>query len=104
MVQKIIINRGSSRFKFSQKALQFLHKNKVNGVVKQGKYNLKYNAVTTELRINPFAIKIVEELGRDASGELALLKVVKIPNNVKWHIAQLGNSEYVREDSREWWE
>ena len=102
MVQKIIINRGSSRFKFSQEALEYLHKKKVEGVIKQGIYKLKFNLVTIDLRTNKHAIKIVKDLGPGASGDLALLKVIEIPNNVKWHIAQLGNSEYIREDAREW--
>jgi len=48
-------------------------------------------------------IAIIEELGSEqASGELASLKIVQIPNNVEWEIHDYDGREYVAEKHRKW--
>jgi len=47
-------------------------------------------------RDDPLLIKVVEELGEDH------LKIVEIPFDVKWHIANYNGEEWVAEDHRVW--
>lgn len=55
-------------------------------------------------RDDPVLVQIVEELGHDADGYYANLKIVEIPDDVEWHIAEYdGGSEHVAENHRKWW-
>lgn len=47
-------------------------------------------------------VRVVEELGEAASGKFSSLKVVNIPDDVKWHISEYGGREHVAEDHRTW--
>ncbi len=53
-------------------------------------------------RTNPQLVAVVEKLGKAANGMCAKLKVVEIPDDVKWEIQEYDGREYVREESREW--
>lgn len=53
-------------------------------------------------RDDPYLVKVVKELGQAANGSHANLKVVEIPGNVKWHIAEYDGNEWVAEDHRTW--
>jgi hypothetical protein len=54
-------------------------------------------------RDDPVLIKVVESFGDAASGPYCSLKIIEIPDNVKWEICEDCNgSEYVREISRYW--
>lgn len=53
-------------------------------------------------RSDPVLVQVVEELGKEAGGRCASLKVVEIPDDVKWHIAEYDGSEWVAEDHRTW--
>jgi len=54
-------------------------------------------------RDHPDLVKVVEELGsKKASGEHAQLKVVAIPDGVKWEIEEYDGSESVHEKHRSW--
>lgn len=53
-------------------------------------------------RNDPVLIQVVEELGRAANGELAALKVVEIPDDVKWQIEEYDGNEWVAEEHRTW--
>lgn len=47
--------------------------------------------------------QVVEELGTEANGSSAALKVVEIPNDVAWEIEKLyGEMEHVSEIHRMW--
>jgi len=46
--------------------------------------------------------QVVEELGEEANGHGAELKVVAIPENVKWRICASGGVEHVSEVHRTW--
>lgn len=54
-------------------------------------------------RNDPLLIQIIEELGEQANGSCAELKIVEIPNDVNWEINDYDGMESVRETSREWW-
>ena len=47
-------------------------------------------------------VQIVEELGAQANGHCAELKVVEIPTDVKWRIEKHGGVERVSEIHRTW--
>jgi hypothetical protein len=47
-------------------------------------------------------VAVVEELGEDANGICAELKVVEIPDSVAWHICEYDGMEHVAEDHRTW--
>ena len=53
-------------------------------------------------RDDPYLIKIIKELGTAANGVHANLKIVEIPGDVSWHIAEYDGNEWVAEDHRSW--
>jgi len=54
-------------------------------------------------RTNKFLIETIEELGLDvATGETGKIKIVEVPDDVKWHIAEYDGWEWVAEDHRKW--
>lgn len=53
-------------------------------------------------RDDPYLIKIVRELGPAASGGYANLKIVEIPGDVAWHVAEYDGAEWVAENHRIW--
>ena len=53
-------------------------------------------------RNDPALIETIEELGSEASGNLASLKVVEIPDDVDWEIDEYDGIEWVDEKHRTW--
>lgn len=53
-------------------------------------------------RSHPDLVSVVEEMGRDAWGEHAELKVVEIPDGVDWEIEEYNGVERVVEKHRVW--
>jgi hypothetical protein len=53
-------------------------------------------------RDDPVLIKIVEDLGAEANGSYAKLKVVEIPDDVDWAIDEYDGKEWVAEKHRTW--
>jgi hypothetical protein len=53
-------------------------------------------------RTNPLLVQVVEELGEKASGLLARLKVIEIPDDVDWEIDDYDGRESVHEKHRSW--
>lgn len=47
-------------------------------------------------------VQVVEELGPEADGRYAALKIVEIPDNVKWEIDEYDGLEWVAETHRTW--
>lgn len=47
-------------------------------------------------------VRVVEQLGKKANGDHAKLKVVEIPADVKWDIAEYDGLEHVEEVHRTW--
>jgi hypothetical protein len=54
------------------------------------------------LRDDPVLVQIVEEMGSNANGDYAELKVVEIPDDVDWYIEEYDGSEWVAERHRTW--
>lgn len=53
-------------------------------------------------RDDPALLQVVEEMGWDANTEFACLKVVEVPDDVEWEIAEYDGSEWVAEKHRTW--
>jgi len=47
-------------------------------------------------------IQVIEELGDDASGRFGDIKIVEIPDNVKWEIDNYDGIETIHEVHRSW--
>ena len=57
---------------------------------------------TNEARTDPLLIEAIEVLKEKANGAFACLKIVEVPDDVKWHIAEYDGWEWVAEDHRKW--
>lgn len=55
-----------------------------------------------EDRSDPDLVAVVEEMGIDANGEHAYLKVVEIPDDIEWTIHEYDGMEWVAEAHRTW--
>jgi hypothetical protein len=53
-------------------------------------------------RDDPILVGVVRQLGRNADGENAKLKVVEVPARVQWNIAEYNGKEWVEEKHRVW--
>ena len=53
-------------------------------------------------RSNRFLIETIEELGEKANGSFSKLKIVDVPDDVKWHIAEYDGWEWIAENHRIW--
>lgn len=53
-------------------------------------------------RDDPVLIQVIEELGKDADGRHASLKIVEIPDDVEWQIEEYDGSEWIAEVHRTW--
>ena len=53
-------------------------------------------------RDDPFLCKVVDDLGAEANGKFADLKVVDIPADVEWEIQEYDGNEWVAEKHRTW--
>ena len=70
------------------------------------KNNARYDKVsfnTNDLRRDdPILIKVIEELGTKANTKYSELKIISIPNNVKWEIEEYDGQEWVSEKHKIW--
>lgn len=55
-----------------------------------------------ENRADPLLVQVVEELGEEADGACASLRIVEIPDDVKWFIDDYDGQETIREEHRSW--
>lgn len=53
-------------------------------------------------RDDPVLVQVVEELGKEANGTCAALKIVEIPDDVEWEIEEYDGNEWVSERHRTW--
>jgi len=89
---KIVINACFGGFGLSKAAYKELG-------IKWDKYGYEYNDKRTDKKL----IKVVEKLGSEkASGELAELRIVNIPDDIEWEINNYDGIETVHEKHRSW--
>jgi len=89
---KIVINTCHGGFGLSKEALAFY--NKRAGTAIKYDDDIKRN--------DPILIEIVGQLGEAANGTFAELKVVEIPDDIQWQIAEYDGDEWVAEKHRTW--
>lgn len=53
-------------------------------------------------RSDKHLIQVIEELGKEANGHSAKLKIVEIPDDVEWQIGEYEDTETVEEKHRCW--
>ena len=53
-------------------------------------------------RADPLLVEVVEELGTEADGPHAELKIVNVPSDIKWSIQEYDGAEWVAEEHRTW--
>lgn len=53
-------------------------------------------------RADEILVKVVEELGSDANGSCAELKVVEIPDGIEYEIAEYDGLEHVAQKHQQW--
>jgi hypothetical protein len=53
-------------------------------------------------RDDPYLVRVVRELGMAANGSHANLKIVEVPGDVEWDIAEYDGVEWVAEKHRTW--
>lgn len=90
---KIVVNRCFGGFGLSKEAYKEL------GLAWDG-YGYAFS--DEEKRSDPKLVEVVERLGDKASGEMASLRVVSVPDYVSWEIDNYDGQETVRERHRSW--
>jgi hypothetical protein len=110
---KIVINSEHGGFGLSDEALELYLTRKGLPFVKEewkfGRFNFlkpdnkKECYLDFEIERNdPVLVQIVEELGEEANGLYSSLKIVEIPDDVKWYIGEYDGMESVHEEHRIW--
>ena len=61
-----------------------------------------YLTNSPEDRTDPDLVRVVETLGEEANGRCAELKVINIPDGIKWEIDDYDGIETVNEVHRSW--
>jgi hypothetical protein len=57
----------------------------------------------TQDRADKDLISVIEEMGEKANSWAADIRIVEIPDDVKWHIHEYDGIEHVAEDHRTWY-
>ena len=95
-MQKIVINRCYGGFGLSSKARELLQRY-------MGTDTLPSRYVFySGSRDNPHLVRVVEELEQEAGYKHADLRVVEVPDGVKWFIVEYDGLEHVAEEHRTW--
>ena len=53
-------------------------------------------------RDDPILVDVIRQLGKQADGSHAMLKIVEVPAGVKWNVAEYDGLEWVEEVHRTW--
>lgn len=89
---KIVINRCYGGFGLSPEAI--LKYTELKGI--------EYNDFIGSERNDPILVQLVEEMGSKSCANFSKLKIVEIPDDVEWQIAEYDGSEWVEEKHRTW--
>ena len=92
---KVVINTCHGGFSLSKEAVDYIW-NKYHKTIDE------YSLYESADRSDPALIDAVETLGEKADGGFAELKIVEVPDDVKWHIEEYDGKEWVAEDHRTW--
>jgi hypothetical protein len=89
---KIVINACYGDFGLSKEALALF--NERSGTTITYRCSIERN--------NPILVEIVEQLGEAANTRFSELKVVEIPDDVRWQIEEHDGNEWIAEKHRTW--
>ena len=53
-------------------------------------------------RNDPLLVQVVEEMGKEADGDMAELRIADVPEGIDWYIDEYDGVETVREIHRTW--
>ena len=108
---KVVINRCYGGFDLSFEACKLIAERK-GWTLATDDYDLEYfiPELGKDQRLDPYDLErndpdlvaAVEELGENACGYAADLKIVSIPDDVKWFIHEYDGMEVIREEHRSW--
>ena len=87
-MRKIVINICYGGFGLSEKACRMM------GISRWDARDLR--------RDDSKLVRVIEELGDEANGDYADLKIVEIPDDVDWEIGEFDGTEWVAEKHRTW--
>lgn len=128
---KIVINKCWGGFGLSKKAVMRLHKlgckhveeqtreqffgnstiddtiEKQDKTLKMLQMPMKNDIILSDEhrsdnRSCPFLVKVVEEMGEKASGEHSNLKIIEIPDDIKYTLEDYDGMEHIAEKHRTW--
>lgn len=121
MSQKIVINKRFGGFGLSDEAIRLYAKKKGIKIypvtnendslvlyflspakTKEDQKNAEILKDWNIKRDDPALVEVVKELGKKANGTFCDLKIVEIPNNVKWEISEYDGKETIEEVHRKW--
>jgi hypothetical protein len=94
-MRAIVINRCYGGFSLSQAAKELLAQRKNISMEKFNIFDIK--------RYDKDLVAVVRELGAEANSEHSDLKIVEIPEDVKWYIDEYDGIEVVHEFHRSWY-
>ena len=111
MPQKILINVCYGGFNLSNKAAEWLAARGdehaiayLKGCEEHPDRQYLVDSYKPVSRVHPPAIECVKTLGSaEASGFCAQVKIVEIPDGVKWDIEEYDGLEHVAEQHRTWY-
>lgn len=89
---KVVINRCFGGFGLSRKALNEYCARK--GIETVSEYDMD--------RTDPDLVAVVESLGKASWGNHSELKIVEVPDEVKWTVEEYDGMEWVAEVHRTW--
>lgn len=90
---KVAINSCFGNFSLSEEAYKHLG-------LEWDKYGTEFNE--DSLRDDPKLIECIEKLGKAANGKDSFIKIVEVPDDVKWYISNDDGIEVVHELHRTW--
>lgn len=99
---KVVINTCSGGFGLSEEALDRLGKAGAACLERDEFGNVYYDREAIAVRTDPVLVAVVEAIGQDAPGPYSRLKVVEIPDDVKFNIESYDGAERVAELHRTW--
>lgn len=98
---RVVINSRYGGFEISEECAKWLT---LHGLVGGADYfNYTYDLEhREEFRSHPLLVRAVEALGDKVNTDECKLKIVEVPDDVKWHIEDYDGNEWVAEDHRTW--
>lgn len=62
----------------------------------------EYEICSSNNRTDPILIDVIIELGHEADGDYASLKIVDVPDDIEWYIDDYDGRESINEKHRSW--